>query len=93
MTFEILRAHLGVGLALPDVTHDTAAVAAAVGVQDENGQAREARWERWTYGGFMQCRHGPPSFPQDVYLALVFFLPRQAGCQREREASAGGHRC
>jgi hypothetical protein len=43
VTLQILRAHLVAGFALPDVAHDTAAVAATVGVQDENGQSREPR--------------------------------------------------
>jgi hypothetical protein len=43
VTLQILRAHLLVGLALPDVAHDTAAVAATVGVQYEDGQSREPR--------------------------------------------------
>jgi hypothetical protein len=46
VTFQILRAHLVVGFALPDVAHDTAAVASIVSVQDEDGQARKARWRR-----------------------------------------------
>jgi hypothetical protein len=44
--FEILGAHLVVGVALPDVAHDTAAVAATVGVQDEDWQSRVPRWRR-----------------------------------------------
>jgi hypothetical protein len=39
--FQILRTHLVVGFALPNVAHDTAAVASTVGVQDEDGQGRE----------------------------------------------------
>jgi hypothetical protein len=46
VTFQILRLNLIVGLALPDVAHDATAVAAAVGIQDENRQRREARWRR-----------------------------------------------
>ena len=34
MTFQILRAYLLAGFALPDVAHDAAAVASAVSVQD-----------------------------------------------------------
>lgn len=36
VTLQILRAHLIVGFALPDVAHDTAAVAAAVNVEDQD---------------------------------------------------------
>jgi hypothetical protein len=43
VTLQILRVHLVVGLALPDVAHDTAAVAATVGVQDEDRQSRKPR--------------------------------------------------
>jgi hypothetical protein len=46
MTLQILGAHLLTGFTLPDVAHDTAAVAATVGVQDENGNSREPRWRR-----------------------------------------------
>ncbi len=46
VAFEILCAQLLVGFAFPDVAHDTAAVASTVGVEDEDGQAREARWRR-----------------------------------------------
>ena len=44
--FQILDPHLVVGVTLPDVAHDTAAVAATVGVQDEDWQSREPRWRR-----------------------------------------------
>ena len=44
MTFQILRAYLLVGFALPDVAHDAAAVAATVGVEDEDREAREPSW-------------------------------------------------
>ena len=43
MTLQILGAHLLTGFALPNVAHDTAAVTAIVGVQDENGKTREPR--------------------------------------------------
>jgi hypothetical protein len=39
--FQILRTHLVSGFALPDVAHDTAAVASTVGVQDEDRQSRK----------------------------------------------------
>jgi hypothetical protein len=39
--FQVLRTHLISGFALPDVTHDTAAVASTVGVQDKDGQGHE----------------------------------------------------
>jgi hypothetical protein len=46
MTFHILHTDLIIGFALPDVAHDTAAVTATVGVQNEDGQSREPSWER-----------------------------------------------
>jgi hypothetical protein len=36
VTFQIPRSHLFVGFALPDVAHDTAAVASTVSVEDED---------------------------------------------------------
>jgi hypothetical protein len=41
MMFQILRAYLLVGFALPDVAHDAAAVAATVGVEDKDRKAHE----------------------------------------------------
>jgi hypothetical protein len=43
MTLQILGAHLLTGFAFPDIAHETAAVAATVGIQDENGKFREPR--------------------------------------------------
>ena len=44
MTFQILRSYLLVGFAFPDVAHDAAAVAAVVGVEDEDRQTCEPSW-------------------------------------------------
>ena len=41
MAFEILRPYLLAGFSLPDVAHDAAAVAATVGVEDEDRQTIE----------------------------------------------------
>jgi hypothetical protein len=46
MTLKILRSNLVVGVALPDVAHDTATVAATVGVENENRQSGDPRRRR-----------------------------------------------
>jgi hypothetical protein len=43
---QILGAYLVTGFAFPYVAHDTAAVAATMGVQDEDWHRREPRWRR-----------------------------------------------
>ena len=92
MTFQVLHSNLVVGFTLPDIAHDAAAVAAAVGVQDEDRQSREPRWRRWCRGSFMQRWHGQLFFRRYEYLALLFFWPRRAGCQWARVANADGRR-
>ena len=46
VTFQVLRADLVVGFALPDVAHDTATVASTMSVEDEDWQTRELFWRR-----------------------------------------------
>ena len=41
MMFQILRADMLVGFALPDVAHDAAAVTPTVGVEDEDRKAHD----------------------------------------------------
>lgn len=68
MSIQIGYPDLLTDLPLPDVTHDTAAVAMVVDIQDQNGHGGQARVEpsfrRRCRRFFMQQRHGAPSFPR-----------------------------